>query len=185
MVVNEQLFVGIDNGVSGSIGIITPDGSNSWFFKTPVKKEQDYTKKKKNVSRLEVTGFITIFEEVGISESDWSEGKLLFPKFIAGLERPMVNPKRWSASLSAMRCWEAQQIAMETLGCFRREPIDSKEWQRVLLPKGIKGAPLLKKASLDIGLRLFPEHTDRIIKQKDADGILIAEFMRRKLQGQL
>ena len=61
---------------------------------------------------------------------------------------------------------------------FSYEYIDSKEWQKVLLQKGVKG-PELKKASQDIGCRLFPKLKDIIIKQKDADGILIAEYCKR------
>ena len=57
--------------------------------------------------------------------------------------------------------------------------IDSKEWQRKMLPKGIKGAANLKKASQDIGIRLFPQHEALIRKQKDCDGLLIAEYSRR------
>lgn len=56
---------------------------------------------------------------------------------------------------------------------------DSKHWQRILLPKGAKG-PELKKASMDIGCRLFPEHEKLIRKHKDADGLLIAEWARRE-----
>ncbi len=53
--------------------------------------------------------------------------------------------------------------------------LDSKEWQHVLLPKDLKKDDL-KKASLDIGKRLFPKLTFK----GDADGILIAEYLRRK-----
>ena len=56
--------------------------------------------------------------------------------------------------------------------------IDSKQWQRELLPQGIKGSAELKKASKDIGSRLFPLHTNLITKHKDADGILIAYWAR-------
>ena len=55
--------------------------------------------------------------------------------------------------------------------------VDSKDWQKVLLPKGTKGSDELKKASLDIGNRLFPQFADN--KHKDRDGILIAEYGRR------
>jgi len=47
------------------------------------------------------------------------------------------------------------------------------------LPKGVQGAPELKKASMDIGLRLFPDQANVINKHKDADGLLIAEWSRR------
>jgi hypothetical protein len=87
----------------------------------------------------------------------------------------MINSTRFNASLSAVRALEATLIALEQFQ-FRYEYIDSKEWQKLLLPKNIKGSDELKKASLDIGKRMFP---DLDIK-KDADGLLIAEYMRLK-----
>ena len=44
--------------------------------------------------------------------------------------------------------------------------IDSKEWQKELLPSGCKGEEL-KTASRDIGCRLFPKYKDLIIKLID------------------
>jgi hypothetical protein len=93
------------------------------------------------------------------------------------MERPMVNPTRFKATTSALRCFEAQLILIEHLGlayCY----VDSKDWQRELLPKGIKGADEQKKASKDIGKRLFPQLAD--FKHSDFDGLLIAEYARRK-----
>ena len=92
-------------------------------------------------------------------------------------ERPMINPTRWKASMSAIRCWEAQLIILEVLG-VPHQFVDSKEWQRELLPKGIKGSDEQKKASKDIGKRLFPSLAD--FKHTDFDGLLIAEYARRK-----
>ena len=88
----------------------------------------------------------------------------------------MKNPARFEATCSAMRALEAELTVLE----LYQVPyifVDSKEWQRELLPKGIVGAPELKKASLDIGKRLFPEV---LLKHPDRDGILIAEYARRK-----
>ena len=90
----------------------------------------------------------------------------------------MVNPKRWAASVSAIRALEATLIIVELLE-IPYIYVDSKEWQRELLPKGCKG-DALKTASKDIGCRLFPQHKELIIKHKDADGILMAEYCRRK-----
>jgi hypothetical protein len=87
----------------------------------------------------------------------------------------MVNSTRFNATLSAIRALEATLIALEE-SQFPYEYIDSKEWQKLLLPKGLKGSDELKKASLDVGKRMFPE----LEIKKDADGLLIAEFMRRK-----
>ena len=52
-----KIYVGLDNGVSGSIGIVGDD-IESVFVKTPVKKVQDYTKAKKEVSRLDYSKFM-------------------------------------------------------------------------------------------------------------------------------
>ncbi len=93
----------------------------------------------------------------------------------------MVNPTRFKATTSALRALEATLCVIELLR-YPYTYIDSKEWQRELLPSAIKGGPELKKASMQIGCRMFPKHKEKIIKQKDADGILLAEFCRRKFK---
>jgi hypothetical protein len=156
-------YIGIDNGTTGSIGVITDDYYH--FYQTPVKKEQDYTKKKKLINRIDVVELKQIL--FGLT-----------PAF-ALIERPFINPKMWNSSLSAIRAYEATISFLEAneIGYL---PIDSKEWQRELLPQGVKGSAELKKASRDIGIRMFPRHKDLIEKQGDADGMLIAEYARRK-----
>lgn len=158
-----KIYLGIDNGVSGSIGIVG-DNIESKFVKTPVKKEQDYTKEKKVVTRLDYSKFMELFS--GLNKND----------VCVVMERPLVNPQRFTATASALRCHEAELIMIELLGC-KHMFIDSKEWQKAMLPKGCTGDEL-KKASLDIGNRLFPQFED--IKHPDRDGILIAEYARRK-----
>jgi hypothetical protein len=155
-----KTFCGIDNGVTGTIGIIKED---SIFVKTPVKLEQSYTKKKQNISRIKVHELKKILD-VGID--------------FALIERPFTDPKKFKATLSAMRSLEATLIIVELLK-IPYAYIDSKEWQKALLPAGVKGSVDLKKASLDVGCRLFPMHSEAIVKHGDADGILIAEYCRR------
>jgi hypothetical protein len=92
----------------------------------------------------------------------------------------MVNPSRFVATKSALRALEATLNVVELLG-FAYSYCDSKEWQKVLLPKGSHGDQL-KSDSKDISKRLFPKHTELIEKHKDGDGILIAEYCRRKFQ---
>ena len=92
------------------------------------------------------------------------------------MERPLVNPTRFAATTTALRCFEAELILLETLR-YRIIYIDSKEWQSKMLPKGIKGSDELKKLSLDVGNRLFPQFRD--FKHPDRDGLLIAEYGRR------
>lgn len=87
----------------------------------------------------------------------------------------MVNPGRFLATASALRACEATLIVIESLK-IPYQWIDSKEWQKALLPSGLKG-PQLKKASKEIGLRLFPNIQ---LKHEDYDGLLIAEYARRQ-----
>lgn len=158
-----KIYIGIDNGTTGTIGVV---GGNiePRLYHTPTKKEQDYTKAKKIVTRLDCTAFTEIFD--GLNKND----------IMVVCERPMVNPTRWTASLTAIRCWEATLIVLEMLG-IAHQYVDSREWQKVLLPKGIKGADEQKRASKDIGNRLFPQFAD--FKHGDRDGLLIAEYARR------
>lgn len=162
----------IDNGVTGTIGVIASDGYKN-FILTPVKKEQDYTKAKKNISRINVPVLYQILKEL----SD------RYDKSIAVfLERPLINPKLFNASISASRSMEATVTILEALG-IGYQFVDSKEWQKYELPKGTKGTAELKKASMDIGARKYPQFAGLIHKHKDADGILGAERFFREVNG--
>jgi len=161
---NVEYIIGLDNGVTGSIGIIGPNGSE--FEPVPSKMEQSYTKKKQNITRIDGELFSNLLPPT------WQS-------IIAVLERPMVNPRRFKATMSAVRALEATQILLEHSG-IPYMFIDSKEWQRELLPSGLQGTAELKKASVDIGCRLFPAWRDAIVKHGDADGLLIAEYARRR-----
>lgn len=161
-----KIFIGIDNGTTGTIGVVG-DSIQPQFYKTPVKEEQDYTKAKKLVTRLDCEQFVGILNQYNKNDI-----------FVA-CERPMINPTRWTASMTAIRCLEAQLIILEMLA-IPYQFIDSKEWQRVMLPKGIKGSDEQKSASKDIGNRLFPLFAD--FKHPDRDGLLIAEYIRRTLK---
>lgn len=156
-----KTYIGIDNGVSGTIGIISED--NVLFCKTPVVKVQDYTKKKKMVSRLNANAFHALLMDFNPLET-----------FIL-LERPMIDPRRLVASESALRCHEAMLIVIELLK-LPYQFCDSREWQKVMLPKGY-GTGETKPISLEIGNRLFPQYAN--FKHPDRDGILMAEYARR------
>jgi len=160
-----DVIIGIDNGVSGSIGIILTEHNEYFFFKTPVFKTQDYTKKKKVISRLDRKAFKGIV------------GGYAFRDVKTFVERPFINGKMFNASLSAVRCFEAQINILEDLN-ISYEILDSKECQKPLLPQGVQGKDELKKASLDVGNRLFPLQKE--IKHPDRDALLIAEYARRQ-----
>jgi hypothetical protein len=161
-----MIFVGIDNGVSGSIGIVPGTGEGSLvplYFKMPIEKQLNYTKTKAWINRINVSGFYQILSTFQSSV------------VTIAMERPMVNPGRFKATVSALRALEATLITVERLGMSYRY-IDSKEWQKALLPAGLEG-PELKEASLQVGMRLFPKVD--FGNFKDADGLLIAEYLRR------
>lgn len=158
-----KIYVGLDNGTTATIGIVG-DNIEPKTFKVPVKKEQNYHKNKKNITRLDASKFMEIFSEYNKND------------VVLVMERPMVNNLRLTSSFCALRCFEAELVIIEMLG-IKHMFIDSKEWQKVMLPKGCSGDEL-KKASLDIGNRLFPQFEG--LKHPDRDGILIAEYARRK-----
>jgi hypothetical protein len=170
-----KYYIGIDNGVTGSVGITSscPEFTPIFFY-IPSFKKQDYTKKKKRVSRIDSKKLNDLISRykcyVGHDEKN--------NNVIAVLERPMLNPTRWTASISASRALETTLIVLEDLN-IPYQFIDSKEWQKEMLPKGIKGSKELKQASREIGERLFPQFKP-YKKIQDADGILIAEWAKRK-----
>ncbi len=165
---NAKTYVGIDNGVTGTIGIINGRFGDD-FIKTPIIRQQDYTKKKKNISRIDVVKLQQYLTDNVIHSA----------QCLCIIERPMINSTRFNASISAARALESTLTILETIG-LPYVYIDSKAWQRFLLPNGIAG-PELKKASLDIGVRMFPHFKELITHHGDADGMLIAEYARQEM----
>lgn len=161
-----NVYIGFDNGISGSVGVIDTNGAQFRLMKDFTKMEQNYTKKRGMITRVECVKLIAFLEQ-------WEgENVKIF------IERPMVNPTRFQTTISAVRCLEAVLQSIEILG-FHKQYIDSREWQKPLLPNGTKGPACLKSASKEIGLRLWPEFGALFTKQGDADGMMIAEWCRR------
>ena len=165
-----KIYVGIDNGTSGTIGWVG-DNIEPGFILTPSFKEQSYTKAKNIISRIDHLALKQTFIE---DIMDCYSPNDIF----VVMERPRVNPKQFKTTMSAMRSLEATLCVIEDLG-IAHAYCDSKDWQKVMLPKGTVGTPELKKASLDIGCRLFPQFSELIKKHTDADGILIATWAQR------
>lgn len=158
-----KYFIGIDNGVTGSIGILNHDGIVI-YKPMPVVRVLNYTKSKQWLHRINGGALEAFLRDFGQNE------------VFCLIERPMVNPGRWKATVSAIRALEATQIVLELLK-IPYQFIDSKEWQRAMLPVGLEKEEL-KDASLEVGRRLFPSVDWS--KSKDADGLLIAEYARRR-----
>ena len=165
-----KIYIGIDNGVTGTIAWMG-EGVAADMIETPVKSEQSYTKEKKNITRIDYPEVVKRLKALTQFLDSPAEA-------LAVIERPMINPMRFPASVSAARSLEATLIAIESLG-IPRMYVDSRQWQKALLPHGCKG-PELKYASADIGCRLFPDREKIIGKHKDADALLIAEWARRE-----
>ena len=153
-----MIYLGIDNGVSGSLCFIADNGI--FLYRTPIKKHLNYTKKKAWHNRIDFEELLRLLETYSLND------------ITCILERPMVNPMRWVASQSALRALEATLIAIEHFKIPYRY-IDSKEWQKALLPSGLKG-PELKVAAVEVAKRLYPQ----IDCKKDADGLLIAHYAK-------
>ena len=153
------MFVGIDNGVSGAVTILSETGYVILHVNTPIKNCLNYTKKKAFLNRVDFNELRNIFLYAGVDS-------------FCMIERPMINSFRFNASISAARCLEATEILLEE----RQIPyqfIDSKEWQKILLPSGLKKGES-KKAADDVAKRLFPS-----IGIVNSDSLLIAEYCRR------
>jgi len=160
----KTIFIGVDNGVSGGVGILTP--TESFYYRTPTIKQRSYTKEKKFISRLDVEKFKDLLKA---HVQDPRDVLLMF-------ERPMVNPRRFAATMSAVRCAEAALIVVEALG-YTYEWIDSRKWQHALLPDGITGSSALKAASLAFGKKTFPQLAEEL--KKDADPLAIAWYLKK------
>lgn len=172
-------IIGIDNGTSGTISVLDKEGRCVLHCPTPAFIEQSYTKTEKRISRVDSNALRRLLASYMTVDSGGC--------FVI-IERPMVNPGRFAATISAVRALEATLITLERLEIPYRY-VDSKEWQSAMLPKNIwktkltkkgkkqlvsPGPKVLKKAACDIARRLYPQ-----VKTKDADSLLMAVYERR------
>lgn len=156
-----RTFIGIDNGVTGGITIFASNEVIMIHENTPVKKCLNYTKKKGFINRIDSLAFKALLKRAGENT-------------FCMIERPMVNPGRFAATISAIRCLEATELILEEL-MIPYQFIDSKEWQKVVLPSGLKKEEL-KIAASEVTKRLYPR-----LKVKNADSLLIALYCKRKM----
>jgi hypothetical protein len=179
-------YIGIDNGVTGSIAIVDDVGRLVFYEPTPVEMRQSYTKKKDMFNRIR--GDVMHY--------------MLAPfagKSSVIIERP-VTGFSYKAVRSGQRSDEATLTVLEILG-MRYEYVDSGQWQKVMLPhlqapkKAPKGSSeaekkaikafndslkkQTKKLSLEVGRKLFPDRDFGRSEKADADAPLMAEWARR------
>ena len=160
-----RTIIGIDNGSTGTIGIITPSGAH--FFETPTQEYLHYGKKGTVSNRLDRKATA---EKINAS---LSASGVTVDQVRVFIERPFTaGPMMIKSMLSAHRMFEATICLLEDLN-LGYDVIDSGEWQKPVLG-GIKGSPELKKASLLRGSQLYPQFAAEIKRHGDADGLLIA-----------
>ena len=157
----EQFYIGIDNGVSGGISIIDKNHNLVLCKKMPIERKLYFTKKKKFFNYIAFNELIDILCQ--------------HTRSFAYIERPMINPKMFNASLSAFVAYDRVTLALERVG-IGFDTIDSKLWQKCFLPPKLKGKEL-KEASIQVAKRLYPNADIKTDGQ--ADSLLIAEFLKR------
>ena len=164
-----KCYIGIDNGVTGTIAIFHRDGKME-YCKVPIKKQTSYPRaKKRSISRLHWEGFHELLKKT-LSKNDKNN-------MLAILENPFKNPVGLEASISAARCFEAQTIFLE-MEKIPHINITPREWQKEFLPKNLKKSAELKEASRDLGIQRWPSLEEEIQDHGDADGLFIAEYAR-------
>lgn len=169
----DKVYMGVDNGTTGTIGVIGLKDAMVFFPFT--KKELDYHKKAKNITRIDFPRMRACF--LDFKNAAKEAGKELY----VIIERPFTGMAH--TAVLAGRTLESMLIALE-LESIPYEIVTATDWMGTkakegMLPKGIVGRANVKRASVQVGCRLFPELADQIRKHKDADGILIAEWARR------
>ena len=166
------VVVGIDNGVSGALAYALPGQAMS-LLPVPVKVEQNYQKKAKNVTRIDHAALTDALQFIQ------DQARLVTPPAPVSvvMEKPFVNPGNFVATSSSLRAFEATLVVLEQLG-LGFQFLDAPAWQKKMLPVGTRTRAEQKAKSREIGLRQFPHLVGQIKKIGDADAVWIAEYAR-------
>ena len=160
--------IGIDNGTTGAIGIIHPNGTD--FFKTPTITVPKYTKAPAKLKRVDFQRLVLMLQEYTNR----------YECFVA-LENPLTSKRLLNTTILAARSHEATMIALEYLNISRYHKnlihVSSRDWQKIYLPRIVKGQGK-KVASLTLGINEWPEHRHAIISQGDADALYLAKYRK-------
>lgn len=171
-IIDVDLVIGIDNGVTGTIGALSKDQSYYFYCETPIKTELDYTKEIQKINRIDFFKLKETVESIIYTRSNIN-------KPLVVLERPMVNTQRFKSSCIALRAYEATLIVLEQLK-LNYITIDSKQWQHYLFGKNTTLLDL-KKESCNLGITLYPLFKKEMSVHGDADSILICKYIIEKV----
>lgn len=180
-----NLVIGMDNGCTGTICSWIVENNKIDFRQTPSKHMLNYQKDINYIDRLD-------HEEIKTWINNQIKcAKLLYNneiRIIIILERPMVNPQRFDASLNAVRAFEALLVILQQLN-LKYITIDSKQWQHHFFGKDTSFMNL-KLESLKMGIDLLRQYKNNknyaemieVVKSHgDADALLITKYAIEKL----
>lgn len=174
-----KITIGIDNGTTGSIGIIVQDEREigAFFAETP-SKMSILGKKERHIRRIDHESLRSLLcvhtaPLIGAHKM-WNKTAIMH----AYIERPFTG-RFMGAVLPAQRSFEAVLIVLEQLS-IPYTVVDSKEWQKTQLPE-IKGSKELKAASCALGRSKWLDLAAMVLKHGDADGLLIADYYHNKV----
>lgn len=163
-------IIGLDNGTTGSLSVYDTSLNIMALHILPVKKELDYTKKAKHITRIDFPGMCELLTRIKAGNND----------IHCFMEKPfMAGAIFMQTSINAFRCMESELIALEECE-LGYTVINSKDWQKKLIPEGIKGREELKKAALDVARRLYPYLSEKLTKE-NADSVLIAHHFKSEV----
>lgn len=161
-------YLAIDNGVTGYMSIVYPNGKAN-HCKTPIKKGLDYHKKGHFLNRIDVPKLRDTIEI-------WTNVVWLRDQFVyVILEQPFMNGLHFKTSISAARSFEATLIVLEDLG-LPYQVVTSKQWQKPMLglPSGADSKDL-KLAAVSVAKREYPG----LELYGDADSLVMAMWAKR------
>ena len=153
-------YMGIDNGVTGTISVLDEDGKVVWWSKTPIRSCSHYSKSGRIMNRINRQELTEIINNTR-------------PDMVI-LEFPRIDPdpKKILTTVSASMSLEATWSVFEDTG-VPHQFISAITWQKVM----IGAAADTKKASKDVTKRLHPKLT--LPPGADGDAVLICEYARR------
>lgn len=156
--------IAIDNGTTGSIAILGPDGA---LFEAIPTKYYLMGKAGKVVRRIDTDALRSIIAmNVPVHSGALAD-------VIAYVERPFTGSAMMVKTTAlAARAHEAVLITLEGLK-LGTQTVDSKEWQAPMLGT-VKGSAALKYASLLRGIAIYPSLAASIRAHGDADSLLMA-----------
>jgi len=150
-----MVYIGVDNGVSGTIGIY--GDSVIEVYKVPVRKGCSDYSANHSITRVDVDSLRGI-----MCRYTGGDVKVI-------LEYPYFNMKNIRTTFVAGRCLEAELIVLEGLG-LEYSFVSARVWQSDLFP-GIRGRLELKRRSLMFGIDKLG---GKVSGFSDFDGLCIA-----------